>query len=80
MALRVGARYFGLLTKPREKPAFVNEIQKKMDSMDLEGKPGELLAPIRIDNPRKLAVKMVAFMCLSFFQPFVITYLHIRGG
>ncbi|CAH8649369.1 unnamed protein product [Schistosoma bovis] len=50
MALRVGARYFGLLTKPREKPAFVNEIQKKMDSMDLEGKPVTKRQQSRIGN------------------------------
>ncbi|CAH8667483.1 unnamed protein product [Schistosoma rodhaini] len=80
MAMRVSARYFSLLSKPREKPAFAHELQKAMGKLDIEGKPGGLLDPIKIDNPGRLAVKMVAFMCLSFFQPFVVTYLHLRGG
>ncbi|KAH8864895.1 hypothetical protein KSF78_0003078 [Schistosoma japonicum] len=80
MSHRICARHFNLFGKGRVKPAFVDRLNDSVYKIDIEGKPGAILAPIKIDNPSKLALKMVAFMCLSFFQPFVITYLHIRGG
>ncbi|CAH8871483.1 unnamed protein product [Trichobilharzia szidati] len=79
MALRTGVRSFSMLREIVKQPAFIKPLKEQLDHIDQEGKPGALLQPMKLDNPHKLAAKMVLFMCLSFFQPFVITYMHMKG-
>ncbi|CAH8619437.1 unnamed protein product [Heterobilharzia americana] len=79
-AMKYGVRHFSLLRTAFKEPSRLEQIRVTLDETDIEGQPGALFRPMKVDNPHKLAIKMVVFISLAFLQPFIVVYTHIKGG